>query len=91
MITEIIDRFLREMLIFGYNQGRAKRVPVKAGRHSLNCLVDLYEAMTIREKSGGALEELVVPPPGYPRPDRQALESLLPSVSLRTFDEVEAL
>jgi TIR domain len=89
-ITEIIDHFLREMLIGAHNEERAKRVPVAEGRHSLNGLADLYAAMAIRAKTENSLEELVVPSPGYPRPDRKILESLLSSIRLRTFDEVEA-
>jgi hypothetical protein len=88
-VPTIIDCFLREILVYAYNEERAKQVPAGSGRHSLNCLADLYAAMTIKAESANDLRELVVPPPGYPRPDHQVLQELLSSVPLRTFDEVE--
>jgi hypothetical protein len=93
-VQAIIDRFLREILFYAYNEERAKSLSVKEGRHSLNCLADLYAALAIRDrvaqdKAATAVNTLIVPPPGYPRPDRDVLETLLSSIRLCSFDEVE--
>jgi hypothetical protein len=39
-VRSIVDRFLREILIYAFNEERAKHLADRGGRHSLNCLAD---------------------------------------------------
>jgi hypothetical protein len=87
----IVDRLLREVLLFAYQEARARTLPAAPGRHALNCVPDLFIALTIvreAEKSGEVAKELLVPPPGPSGVDRRAIEELIPGLSIKTFDEL---
>lgn len=94
-VCEIIDRLLREVVLFAYNERRALALQANsAGSQALNCTPDLYAAMEIARGSNWRLTCLIIPPPGLPTEDREVLQGLLrggsrrPKVSIRTFDEL---
>jgi len=73
----------------------AKDEDRQAGRHALNCIPDLYTAMEIRHACAGTLTELLIPPPGLPREDREMLGRLMSDgdepVAITTFDDAELM
>jgi hypothetical protein len=96
-IGRIVDMLLREILLLRYNEERAyallKSDDQNTGRHAINCIPDLYAAMEISRACNGALKELLIPPPGLPRSDRELLGRLLSvgdePVAITTFDDAE--
>jgi hypothetical protein len=93
----IVDALLREILLLRYNEARAfallQRPASTAGEYALNAAPDAHAAMAVARAAGGALAELLVPPPGPGKEVREALEGILSAagnrVHVRTFDEVE--
>lgn len=108
-IGRIVDTLLREILLLRYNEERglallqadadagADADPSRAGRHALNCIPDIYAAMEISRASAragaGPVTELLIPPPGLPREDRELLGRLMSDgplpIPITTFDEAE--
>lgn len=86
----IVDRLLRELMFFSFNQMRAQRLPQAAdgGRHALNCLPDLHLLRHLVRRVP-ELTEVAVPPPGPTGEDRKALEDLAGGIRIRTFHEIE--
>jgi hypothetical protein len=90
----LIDQLLREILLYGYNEKRARFLPSKQGQYHLNCVPDLQTVLKICRTTKPGLTRLVIPPPGLPRSEEDVLkESLQPMAELQimTFDEVMAL
>lgn len=96
-IGRIVDTLLREILLLRYNEERAyallKSDERDEGRHALNCAPDIHAAMEISRASDGTLAELLIPPPGLPREDRELLGRLMSNgpepIPITTFDEAE--
>jgi hypothetical protein len=97
-IGRVVDILLREILLLRYNEERALELLKSdaaddSGRHAINCIPDLYAAMEIAKACRGALVELLIPPPGLPRDDRELLGRLLSDgdepVAITTFDDAE--
>jgi hypothetical protein len=96
-IGRIVDTLLREILLLRYNEERAYALlhsdPSNEGRHALNCTPDIYAAMEISRACAGGLRELLIPPPGLPREDRELLGRLMSDgsepIPITTFDEAE--
>lgn len=89
-VGTLIDRLLRELLFFSFNQMRAQRLPQAkdGGRHALNCPPDLHLLRYLKCRDP-KLTEVAVPPPGPAGEDRTALEDLAGGIRIRTFHEIE--
>ena len=100
-VDRIVDILLREILLLGYNERRGLDLlgaeGADPGRHAVNCVPDVYLAMEIAKAAAGSengtLTELLIPPPGLPRDDRELLGRLMSPgtdpIPITTFDEAE--
>jgi hypothetical protein len=89
-VSLLIDQLLREILLFGYNEQRAKLLPPKLGQHHLNCVPDLQTVLNISAQC--MPNRLVIPPPGLPYSEEETLREFLKSpIQVATFDQVSEL
>lgn len=90
-VALLIDQLLREILLHGYNEKRAKLLPSVPGQHHLNCIPDLRTILDIATKH--TLTRIVIPPPGLPPSDEEDMVGKFPQPNLQitTFDQVMGL
>ena len=87
-VTLLIDRLLREVLLYGYHEERAKALPGKPGRYGLNCIPDLQMILQLWHNTHRGLQEVIIPPPGLPLSEQAELKKFFVDLEIKIFDDI---
>jgi hypothetical protein len=84
---QLVDELVREMLMAEMNRERAARFPERAGTHVINWLPDTWTLLHILRTAAEEDRNIAYPGDGLPSVEADRLSSMLPGVTLASFEE----